>query len=221
MKDKVLSVIIPCYNEKDTIEQIVEKVRKVKIKKEIIIIDGDSTDGTIEILKEKLSKKVDKIIYKHTVGKGEKLAIGVKEATGDIIIFQDADLEYDPKDYEKVIAPILSGEVDVCYGSRFKKSKNDKGYSQNYIANRFLTFLSNRFNHLNEYLKRKFGERTLKICIDGGFTCPNRDGTCGTKGCLFCGEKGSGEHLITSPISYQVKRYFESYRAERANKLKI
>ena len=121
MKDKVLSVIIPCYNEKDTIEQIVEKVRKVKIKKEIIIIDGDSTDGTIEILKEKLSKKVDKIIYKHTVGKGEKLAIGVKEATGDIIIFQDADLEYDPKDYEKVIAPILSGEVDVCYGSRLKK----------------------------------------------------------------------------------------------------
>ncbi len=75
-----------------------------------------------------------------------------------------------------------------------------------------------RYKHLNEYLKRKFGERTLKICIDGGFTCPNRDGTCGTKGCLFCGEKGSGEHLITSPISYQVKRYFESYRAERANK---
>lgn len=148
MKDKVLSVIIPCYNEKDTIEQIVEKVRKVKIKKEIIIIDGDSTDGTIEILKKKLSKKVDKIIYKHTVGKGEKLAIGVKEATGDIIIFQDADLEYDPNDYEKVIAPILSKEVDVCYGSRFLKSKNDTGYSKNYIANRFLTFLSNRFNHL-------------------------------------------------------------------------
>lgn len=75
-----------------------------------------------------------------------------------------------------------------------------------------------RYKHLNEYLKNKFGERTLKICIDGGFTCPNRDGRCGMGGCLFCGEKGSGEHLITSPISYQVEKYFESYRADRANK---
>lgn len=75
-----------------------------------------------------------------------------------------------------------------------------------------------RYKHLNEYWKKKFGERTLKICIDGGFTCPNRDGRCGTGGCLFCGEKGSGEHLITSPISYQVKEYFKSYKAERANK---
>ncbi len=75
-----------------------------------------------------------------------------------------------------------------------------------------------RYKHLNEYLKEKFGERTLKICIDGGFTCPNRDGKCGKNGCIFCGEKGSGEHLQLLPISEQVKKYFESYKSNRANK---
>lgn len=75
-----------------------------------------------------------------------------------------------------------------------------------------------RYNHLNEYLKGKFGERTLKICIDGGFTCPNRDGKCGNNGCIFCGEKGSGEHLQLLPISQQVNDYFNSYKADRANK---
>ena len=76
-----------------------------------------------------------------------------------------------------------------------------------------------RYKHLNKYLKEKFGERTLKICIDGGFTCPNRDGTSGTKGCIFCSEKGSGEHINSlANISNQVKNHFKTYKAERANK---
>lgn len=75
-----------------------------------------------------------------------------------------------------------------------------------------------RYNHLNTYLKNKFGERTLKICVDGGFTCPNRDGTKGTKGCIFCGERGSGEHLNSISIQEQVKNHLESYRGQRANK---
>ena len=76
-----------------------------------------------------------------------------------------------------------------------------------------------RYKHLNQYLKEKFGERTLKLCIDGGFTCPNRDGTLGTKGCIFCSEKGSGEHIKPAEnISNQVKNYFKSYKSERANK---
>lgn len=75
-----------------------------------------------------------------------------------------------------------------------------------------------RYKHLNKYLKDKFGERTLKICIDGGFTCPNRDGTVGNSGCVFCSERGSGEHIKASEISTQVKNYFLSYKAERANK---
>ena len=75
-----------------------------------------------------------------------------------------------------------------------------------------------RYKHLNEYLKNKFGERTLKICIDGGFTCPNRDGSVGTKGCVFCSERGSGEHIKCSSISKQIENYFNSYKSERANK---
>lgn len=75
-----------------------------------------------------------------------------------------------------------------------------------------------RYNHLNQYLKNKFGERTLKICVDGGFTCPNRDGKCGIGGCIFCGEKGSGEHLTQFSIKKQIENFFSSYRASRANK---
>jgi len=75
-----------------------------------------------------------------------------------------------------------------------------------------------RYNHLNTYLKKKFGERTLKICIDAGFTCPNRDGTKGYDGCIFCGERGSGEHLKTTDISKQVMEHLNSYRGQRANK---
>lgn len=75
-----------------------------------------------------------------------------------------------------------------------------------------------RYKHLNEYLKKKFGERTLKICIDGGFTCPNRDGKCGNGGCIFCSEKGSGEHLSPLPIQKQIEDYFNSYKVDRANK---
>ena len=77
---------------------------------------------------------------------------------------------------------------------------------------------NNRYNHLNEYFKKKFGERTLKICIDGGFTCPNRDGTLSTKGCIFCGNRGSGEHLNFIDIPSQVRNFFNSYKALRANK---
>ena len=75
-----------------------------------------------------------------------------------------------------------------------------------------------RYNHLNEYLKNKFGERTLKICVDGGFTCPNRDGKIGTGGCIFCSERGSGDHMdSTLSIKKQVEEYFKSYREKRAN----
>ena len=80
---------------------------------------------------------------------------------------------------------------------------------------------NNSYNHLNEYFKKKFGERTLKICIDGGFTCPNRDGTLSTKGCIFCGNRGSGEHLNFIDIPSQVKNFFNSYKASRANKFII
>lgn len=145
-----LSIVIPCYNEKDSIHQIVEKVLASPIEhKEIIIVDDMSKDGTRDILERDIKPLVSKVIY-HEVnqGKGGALRTGFKQATGDIVIVQDADLEYDPNEYPLVVEPILNGECDVCYGSRFLNQKK-KGYKANQMANGFLTWLSNCFTHLH------------------------------------------------------------------------
>lgn len=145
-----LSIIIPVYNEEKFIQDIIERVKNSntgKIKKEIIIVDDCSSDNTRKILKKKINKKVDKIIYhEHNQGKGAALRTGIKEATGDVVIIQDADFEYDPNDYLKVVTPIFENKADVVYGSRFL-NKKFKGYKKNIIANKFLTFLSNLFSH--------------------------------------------------------------------------
>lgn len=143
-----LSIVIPCYNEKEHIISIVEKVLAAPIEnKEIIVVDDKSTDGTDKILEEKIRPLVSKIVYhKENTGKGGALRTGFAHATGDVVIIQDADLEYDPNEYPAVVAPIINGESDVCYGSRFKASKA-KGYIANRIANKFLTALSNFFTH--------------------------------------------------------------------------
>lgn len=143
-----LSIIIPCYNENENIVKIVEMVRKVPIaNKEIIVVDDKSTDGTREILKTKVRPLVSKIVYhKKNGGKGAALRTGFKHATGDIVIVQDADMEYDPMEYPLVIAPILEGRTTVAYGSRFLNAKA-KGYLANRLANKFLTRLSNLFTH--------------------------------------------------------------------------
>ena len=143
-----LSVVIPCYNEINNIEEVINKVRLSPVPdKEIIVVDDCSTDGTKEILEEKIRPLVSKIIYhKVNQGKGAALRTGFAQAEGDIVIIQDADLEYDPAEYPNLTAPILSGEADVVYGSRFLNGKT-KGYFSNRLANRFLTFLSNCFTH--------------------------------------------------------------------------
>lgn len=147
-KNYRLTVVIPCYNEQDNIVTIVNKVLESPVAhKEIIVVDDKSTDGTHRILEEKIKPLVDQIIYhKENGGKGAALRTGFAHATGDIVIIQDADLEYDPKEYPMVIEPIVSGQTSVCYGSRFLDAKA-KGYMANRLANRFLTFLSNIFTH--------------------------------------------------------------------------
>lgn len=146
----VLTIVIPCYNEENNIYNLVKKVLESLIpNKEIIIVDDKSTDGTHEILENKIKPLVSKIIYhKNNGGKGDALRTDFKNATGDVVIVQDTDLEYNPMDYSRIAAQIFKGEADVVYGSRFLNTKA-KGYLQNRLANKFLTKLSNFFTHLN------------------------------------------------------------------------
>jgi glycosyltransferase involved in cell wall biosynthesis len=147
-----LSVIIPCYNEIGTLEKIIDKVNLQSFcEKEIILIDDFSTDGTREIIEKKIKSKVQKIILNNkNYGKGYSLRKGIVAATGDIILIQDADLEYDPEDYPKLIRPIINGYADVVYGSRFIGSDEKRIlFFWHSIGNQILTLLSNMFSNLN------------------------------------------------------------------------
>ena len=147
-----VSIIIPCYNEHKTIVQIVNKIlNQTKIEKEIIIIDDCSTDGTKEILQKNINSKVDKIIYNEkNFGKGFCIKKGVEISSGQIILIQDADLEYDPSDYNKILKPIFEGNADVVYGSRFVGSEEKRVlFYWHSVGNYLLTTLSNIFSNLN------------------------------------------------------------------------
>lgn len=147
-----LSIVIPIYNEINTLESILEAVNKAPVdEKELILVDDFSTDGTRELLKEKIEKKVDKVIY-HEVnkGKGAALRTGIKEATGDAVIIQDADLEYDPNEYPMMLRLIEDNKADVVYGSRFMGAGPHRVvYFWHMIGNKFLTLLSNMFTNIN------------------------------------------------------------------------
>ena len=143
-----LSIIMPVFNEKETILKILNKVKNAKslnFIKEIIIVDDFSTDGTRDILKKIKDRNIKIIYHEKNKGKGSAIRAGLKQSTGDIILIQDADLEYDPNDYEKLLKPIVGNKTKVVYGSRFEViTKNlSKMYKLHYIGNMFLTFLTN------------------------------------------------------------------------------
>ena len=151
--EKVLSVVIPVYNEKDTIGRVIEKVRSCGIKTEIIIVDDFSTDGTRELLRGELKNKADKVLYhKKNRGKGVALRHGFSAATGDFVVVQDADLEYEPNDFVHLIQPFISGEcdADAVYGSRYLRSNRfrvDGFYHE--LGNKILTTISNICSNLS------------------------------------------------------------------------
>lgn len=147
-----LSVIIPCYNEAETIVEIVNAVKNASYEdKEIIVVDDFSTDGTRIKLKDEIESVVHKVIYHESnKGKGAAIRTGIAEATGDVVIIQDADLEYDPNEYRKLVRPIAEGKADVVYGSRFMGNEPHRVlYFWHRVGNGFLTLLSNMFTNLN------------------------------------------------------------------------
>lgn len=147
-----ISVVIPCYNESKTIREIVNKIAKIKVFDiEIIVVDDFSTDCTRKILKDDLYNLIDLLILNEkNFGKGYSVRKGIESAKGDIILIQDADLEYDPSDYSKLLLPIINGDADVVYGSRFIGT--DEKRVLNYwhsVGNKFLTTFSNMLSNIN------------------------------------------------------------------------
>lgn len=187
------SIIVPVYNEKETIRKILKRVRDINLEKEIIVVDDGSTDGTKRLLKN-LSLKGFKIIYHpENRGKGAAIRTGLKHITGDVVIIQDADLEYDPKNYYRLIEPIVTGRSDVVYGSRIL-GRNKKASFIYYLGNKILTSLTNLLYHTkitDLYTGHKaFRSKILK----------NIDLKC--KGFEFCSE-------VTAKISKQKYRIYE------------
>jgi glycosyltransferase involved in cell wall biosynthesis len=148
----LLSVVIPVYNEHATLVRILEAVRAVPIHKEVLLVDDGSTDGTRDLLREEIEGRYGdvRVFYQpQNQGKGAALRRGFEEARGDVVIIQDADLEYDPREYPQLLKPILSGKADVVYGSRFQGGPHRVLYYWHAAGNGFLTTLSNMFTDLN------------------------------------------------------------------------
>ena len=161
INDIVLSVVIPCYNEKDTIETVLDAVRDCGVKNtEIIVVDDCSKDGTRDLLQGELRNKIDRLIFhKVNQGKGAALAKGFQVATGDVVVVQDADLEYDPKDFVRLLEPFVSGrkDADVVYGSRYARGEK-------YMIKRFYHTLGNKLLTLGSNLFTDLGLTDMETC---------------------------------------------------------
>jgi glycosyltransferase involved in cell wall biosynthesis len=145
----LLSIIIPAFNEAAFLPEVIRRVGETPYDKEIIIVDDGSTDGTREYLKSLVSESIKVIVHEKNMGKGAAMRTGIAVASGDVVIVQDADLEYDPKDYPVLLEPIMQGKADVVYGSRFLGGPHRVLFFWHSVGNSLITLISNMFTDLN------------------------------------------------------------------------
>ncbi|MBX3277701.1 MAG: glycosyltransferase family 2 protein [Acidobacteria bacterium] len=204
-----LSVVVPCYNERTTIEPILERIRAVEIEKEIIIVDDGSTDGTRELLLEIATRSAADIrifLQPENCGKGAAVRRGFAEARGSIVLVQDADLELDPQDYFKLLEPIEQGRSDVVYGARFLMGRPRAGKLLHYVGNRLLTRLSNLLTGLNlndVWTCYKAMRREVLPSLD------LRENGFGIEPEITAGLARSGWRISEAPVHYSPRRSAE------------
>lgn len=206
-----LSVVIPVYNEERWIREIIRRVRAVPIPKEIILVDDCSTDGTRKILDEEIGKLPDcrVILHDHNQGKGAGLRTGFKHATGDVVVVQDADLEYDPAEYPRLLQPIIEGKADVVFGSRFIGENHRVLYFWHYVANKFLTMMSNFFTNLNLTDMETCYKVFRREVIQGINLKSNRFGFEPEVTAKVAKKKNPAWRIYEIPISYSGRTYEE------------
>jgi len=202
----LLSIVIPAYNEERFLPEVLRRVKEAPYDKEIIVVDDASVDGTRRFLDGLREGGVKVVLHQKNAGKGAAVRSGIAIASGDIIVIQDADLEYDPKDYPVLLAPILEGKADVVYGSRFLGGPHRVFYFRHYVGNKIVTLLSNIFSDLNltdmETGYKAFARKALDgITIESnrfGFE-PEITAKVAKKGC----------RVYEVPISYHGRSYRE------------
>lgn len=201
-----LSVVIPVYNEAKTILAVLQMLRQVPVEKEVIVVDDGSSDGTRELIESLQGNGIRAFFHDSNRGKGAALRTGFQHATGDLVVVQDGDLEYDPNDFPKLIAPIVNGEANVVYGSRILNPENAMSYFSYYWGGRLVTWVTNLL-----YGSRITDEPTCykvfrrDLLLDLRLTCEGFD---------FCPEVTAkvlkrGERIVEVPISYRPRKIGE------------